>query len=144
SVVEANSAENSVSEFASVSLRYKPGAEMALINGLIHILINDNLLAAERLASIPDFNEFKSSSTVAQSNPDRTTQQTGISADNLRRAARLLATEDVAIIAGETVSDHVNSDDLVTALANLAVLTGNGTNLNIPTTLNNQQGAMDM
>jgi len=139
SVVEAipNEIQTSshVSEFASVSLRYRPGTEVALINGLLSVMASENLLpdAASDLRN-----------AIGDWTPDRAAAECDVAADALRRAARLLATQDMAILAGKTVTDHPHADDLLTALGNLAVATGNPGSVNVPVTECNQQGAMDM
>jgi predicted molibdopterin-dependent oxidoreductase YjgC len=67
-----------------------------------------------------------------------------VTADAVRRAARLLACQQMAIFAGRSVTQHPEAAGVLTALGNLAVLTGNAANMNVPVTENNQQGAMDM
>jgi NADH-quinone oxidoreductase subunit G len=141
SVVEAIPAQekpeeypNHVGEFASVSLRYRPGTEVALINGLMRVMVEENLLPADSRLTTHD----------SRLTPEQAAAECGVDADALRRAARLLATDQIAILAGETVTMHPYAEDVLNALGNLAVLSGNPGALNIPATEVNQQGAMDM
>jgi len=131
---------NHVGEFASVSLHYRPGTEIALIHGLLHVMLTENLLPAETPA--PVMRELQQ--LVCNWTPEQTAAECEVSADAIKRAARLLATDRMAIIAGENVTRHPFAEDVLTALGNLAVATGNTANLNVPVTENNQQGAMDM
>ncbi len=142
SVVEANSANNYVSEFASVSLRHRPGTEISLINGLITVMLEENLLSEDRLNGFNDLATFKSS--IGNTTPTKMAEQSGVSEDQLRRAARLIVSGEAAFIAGAQITSHGSAADVLTALGNLAALTGNTDNLNVPVTVNNQQGAMDM
>jgi NADH-quinone oxidoreductase subunit G len=135
SVVEANPAENNVSEFASVSLRYRPGSEISLVNGLISVMLAENLLPGEQSSHARG---------LAPGDPSSVASETGVPEESLRQAARLLATGQAAIVAGRLVSDHRQAEDLLAALGNLAILTGNAGNINLPVQANNQQGAMDM
>jgi predicted molibdopterin-dependent oxidoreductase YjgC len=50
----------------------------------------------------------------------------------------------MAIIAGATITEHPFYADIAVALSNLAIVTGNHGNLNIPGTECNTQGASDM
>ncbi len=132
-VVEANPARtnisrtpNSVSEFASETLNYRPGTELSMLGGLISVMREEN------------------PATGGSSGQDRAASECGVTVDALRRGARLLATSDMAILAGKTITDHPDAESIIRALGDLAELTGNSANVNIPVTVNNQQGAMDM
>ncbi len=135
---------NHVGEFASVSLRYRPGTELALINGLLHVLYNEGLLTGEDGAALPAAESCKATIDVSGWTPDKVASETGLTEDAIRRAARLLAGGKLSIIAGKYVTGHSHAEDVLKALGNLAVITGNADRLNVPVTENNQQGAMDM
>jgi NADH-quinone oxidoreductase subunit G len=127
---------NHVSEFASISLRYRPGTELALIRGLMHVIQAENLA--------PDVDAKKMGFDVSGWSAEKAGLETGLTEDSIRRAARLLAGGKLSIIAGSYVTAHPDAEALLQALGNLAVVTGNAGNLNVPVTENNQQGAMDM
>ncbi len=133
---------NHVGEFASVRLYYRPGTEVALLHGLLNVMLYENLLSAERLGEIKNLSIVQNA--VKSWAPEIAAKECGVEADAIRRAARLLATDQMAILAGETVTQHPYSEDILNALGNLAILTGNPGNINVPVTENNQQGAMDM
>jgi predicted molibdopterin-dependent oxidoreductase YjgC len=50
----------------------------------------------------------------------------------------------MAIIAGSSVTEHGQYTDIVTAISNIAIVTGNANNVNIPGTECNTLGASDM
>ncbi len=142
--LDGDESPNRLGEFASLSLRYRPGTEVALLHSLTHVMFMEDLLPRERLATIPNLEAAKSGMGVERWRPEQGEQETGVPADSIRRAARLLASGEAAFIAGKTVTDHPRGADVIAALGNLAVITGSAGNVNIPVTENNQQGAMDM
>jgi len=129
---------NSVSEFASVSLRYRPGSEVALILGLL------NVISAEKLLGENAHALGAAQASVDAWTPEKIVAECGIDVHALRRAARLLATQDMAVIAGKAITDHPHSEAVLAALGNLTIVTGNGGNMNLPVNENNEQGAMDL
>ncbi len=128
-----------VGDFAEVEMIYKPGTEIALLNGLLNVLFAEKLLPENPTADLSALQKG-----VADWTPDRAGQETGVSADAIRQAARLLANGPMAILAGATVTEHPQYTDIAAALGNLIVATGNVGNLNIPGLECNTQGAMDM
>ncbi len=124
-------------DFAAVNLIYRPGTEVALLNGILAVLFAENLLPAGT-----DAGALKAA--VAEWTPDRTAKETGVSAEDVTAAARLLANSPMAIIAGKTVTEHPYYTDIVNVLASLAIVTGNPNGVNIPGTDCNSQGAADM
>jgi NADH-quinone oxidoreductase subunit G len=145
SVVSAvtHRAENTtnVGDFAAVEMVYKPGTEVALIHGLLHVLFAENLLPE---TPGPDPTALRRN--VASWTPDRTETETGVSAAAIAAAARLLVKKGpMAILAGKAVTEHSQYPEIVAALGDLLVATGHdGNNLNVPVLECNSQGAMDM
>lgn len=109
-----------VRDFAAITLRYRPGGEVALA------------CALAAAAASPD-------AAIASLAADA-----GVAEADIRKAAALLACEGMAIIAGSQVTDAADPDAVIDALADLAAATGNAANLNVPVTGANQQGAMDL
>jgi NADH-quinone oxidoreductase subunit G len=128
-----------VTDFAASSLIYKPGSEVALLHGLLNVLIAEDLLPEN-----PDLDLAAFKRSVADWTPERTEQETGVSASEIRVAARLLQHSPTAIVVGKTVTEHPSYPDILAALGNLVTLTGNSANLNVPGTEVNSQGAADM
>ncbi len=147
---------------AEMWLQILPGTDAALYNGLAHIIANESWHNQDYVNNrTEDFTAWKAS--LAEWTPQRVSQMTGISVEDLRRAAMLYATGGAdengrnkdtnlfppsAIIYGTGVTQWVNGTDNVHALANLALLTGNlgraGGGLNGIRDSSNEQGAADM
>lgn len=146
---------------ATLWLQIRPGTDAALYNGLAHIILKEGLHAESYVnASAEDFEAFRAS--LAEWTPERTSEVTGISIDQLNEAAQLYAKggantkrdetsglfPPAAIIYGLGVTQWKNGVDNVHALANLALLTGNlgrqGAGLNGIRDQANDQGAADM
>ena len=128
-----------VADFAAVNLQYKPGTELALINGILC-----SLFALKHIdtASKPEFSAIEKS--VRESTPEKTASETGVCEWDISKAAGLIAKGPMSIIAGSSVTEHSSYTDIAAALSNLAIVTGNPGNLNIPCTECNSQGASDM
>jgi NADH-quinone oxidoreductase subunit G len=133
---------NHVKEFASVSLRYKPGTEIALISGFLSCILDEKLIDEKSSAALETLSSARA--IVNEWPVKRAAETAGVTEDAIRRAARLIATDKLAIIVGEFVTDHPEADQLLGALGSLAAITGNLDQVNIPVTGANFQGAMDM
>lgn len=138
-VTHVEEGTNRVGDFAALEMVYRPGTEIALLNGLLNVLFTQKLLPEAKGA---DLTALKKS--VAEWTPEKTAQETGVSAAQVEEAARLLAKSPMTILAGKTVTEHPHYADVATALGNLIIATGNTGNLNIPGTECNTQGAADM
>ncbi|MBZ4660772.1 MAG: formate dehydrogenase subunit alpha, partial [Desulfacinum sp.] len=134
--------------FANVWLRPRPGTDVAWINGLCHVILEEGLWDREFVAQRTEgFEEFRES--VKEFTPEYVEQVCGIPADDLRRAARLYARAPKAMIFyAMGITQHAHGTDNVKALANLVMLCGQvgreGTGLNPLRGQNNVQGACDM
>lgn len=138
--VSASSEPPHVRDFAKMALCYKPGTEVPLLNGLLHILFAENLLPNAQDKAFTSL-----AKSVARWTPERTAKETGLPVEKLQQTARLLTNAPLAILAGRTVTEHPHFPDVAAALGNLLLATGNPvTNLNVPPTECNSQGAMDM
>ena len=142
-VIFANDHETSettsVSDFAAANLIYRQGSEIALLHGLLNVLMTEDLLPEN-----PDLDVAEFKRSLAEWTPERTEQETGVKASEITVAARLLKHSPTAFVVGKTVTEHPSYAHIVAALGNLATLTGNSGNLNIPVLEVNSQGAADM
>ncbi len=126
-------------EFAAVNLVYKPGSEIALLNGIL------NVMFAEKLIPKPDgADTVELQKAVAPYTPERTELETGLSAESVKNAALLLAKNPTAIIVGKSVTESSQFAEIVAVLGNLLAALGTPGNLNVPGYEVNSQGAMDM
>ncbi len=137
-----------LTRFADLWLRQRPGTDVAVINGLMHIIIRDNLYAQEYVAErTENFEALKE--TVARYTPELVEQISGIPAQDLEKAAHLYAkANSAAICYAMGITQHTTGTDNVKSLANLAMLCGNvgirGGGVNPLRGQNNVQGACDM
>jgi predicted molibdopterin-dependent oxidoreductase YjgC len=140
--------ETVLSRFAHLWLHPTPGTDIALLNGLAHVISAEGLLDREFVSIRTDgFGEL--AKHLERYTPEYVERVTGVPADDVRAAARVFgSTARAAIIYGGGVTRSTRGTDTVKALANLALLTGNverkGTGLYAMQARNNAQGACDM
>lgn len=135
-------------DFAEVWLRQKPGSDVAWLNGMMNVIITEELYDKKYVEErTEDFDALKK--TVASYTPARVEEISGVPADDLIRAARLYAQAPAASIAyAMGITQHINGTDAVKSVANLAMLCGNigieSGGVNPLRGQNNVQGACDM
>ena len=128
-------------------LPFKPGADVAMLNALLHVIVNEGLCDEAFIRERADnFEALKAN--VQGYSPEAMAPICGIPADTLREVARAYATAKSAMILwGMGVSQHVHGTDNVRCLIALATCTGQigrpGTGLHPLRGQNNVQGASD-
>jgi formate dehydrogenase major subunit len=136
------------SEAKTVHLAPRPGTNIPLLNALAHVIVTEGLsdqpFLSDRVAGLAEFQAF-----IAGWSPERASRVCGVPAEDIRRAARLYATGRPAMIVhGLGITEHQQGTDGVSALVNLALLTGNigrpGSGVNPLRGQNNVQGAAQM
>lgn len=137
-----------ITEFATLHLQHKPGTDVALINGLMYIIMEqgweDNKFIQTRTEG---FVEFKN--TIESYPPNIVSEITGISVSKLKQAAEILAkSKPMAVIWAMGITQHIVGVRNVMSLANLQMLLGNmgipGGGVNPLRGQNNVQGACDL
>jgi formate dehydrogenase alpha subunit len=129
-------------------LRPKIGTDVAWINGLMHVILRENLQAQTYIDErTTGFAELKA--CVAKYTPEYVSGITGIPADNIIAAARMYATGSPAsILYAMGITQHTSGTNNVKCLGALAMLCGNvgveGGGVNPLRGQNNVQGACDM
>lgn len=129
-------------------LRLKPGTDIPLLNGLMHIIIKEGLEDKKFIEErTENYEELKA--IVASYTPERVAELTGVSVDDLYAVARLYATTDKAgIFYTLGITEHICGTRNVMSCANLAMLTGHlgkpGSGVCPQRGQNNVQGACDM
>ena len=110
---------------ADLHLAIRPRADLALLNGLIHIIIERDLVDHEYIERhTTGFNALRES--VTGYTPDYVAQITGIEPDLLLRTAALYAGARAAFIAWTMGVNHsTKGTETVNAINNLALITGN-------------------
>ena len=140
--------QTKLSLFAHLWLRPEVGTDVALINGLAKVIIDEGLLDEEFVARRTDnFEAFDES--FKKYTLEYVEKTTGVTGQEIRTAARLYAKASrAAIVYGTGITQHATGTDGVGALANLALLTGNigrkGGGVYALQRKNNGQGACDM
>lgn len=147
-LIVADPREIELSKFADICLHHKPGTDVALINGMMHVIIKEGLQDQAFIDErTEDFEAVKN--IVEDYTPEKVSEITGVPAEDIIKAARLFAKEDKgAIYYAMGITQHRTGTDNVLSLANLAMLTGNvgreSTGVNPLRGQNNVQGACDM
>jgi predicted molibdopterin-dependent oxidoreductase YjgC len=128
--------------------RQKPGTDVALINGLMHVIVREGLADMDFVEKRTEgYEELRS--TVAKYTPRMVSKITGVSEKDIIQAARIYASGKPASIAyAMGITQHTTGTDNVKSLANLAMLCGNmgveGGGVNPLRGQNNVQGACDV
>lgn len=137
-----------LSALADLAVQPRPGTDIALLNGMMHVIIKSGLhdepYIRERTEGFDGL-----ASVVEEYTPEHTEEITGIPADTVRRMAELYGTaKPAALCYAMGITQHANGVDRVKSCCNLALLTGNigvpGGGINPLRGQNNVQGACDM
>jgi formate dehydrogenase alpha subunit len=135
-------------EFAALHLRQRPGTDVALVNGLAHLILvrgrHDAAFIRERCEAFEPFAE-----SLAAYTPELVARITGVNIEQLNQAAEILGrNRPLAVIWAMGITQHTTGVLNVLALANLQMLLGNlgipGGGVNPLRGQNNVQGACDM
>lgn len=133
--------------FAEIFLNIKPGTDVALLNGMAHIILKEGLYDKKFIDERTEkFNEWKS--TLDDYTPEYVETVTGVPREDIIKAARLYGgSKKAAIFYTMGITQHSVGTDNVNAIANLALLTGNigrrHAGINPLRGQNNVQGASD-
>ena len=128
-------------------LQFKPDTDVAMLNALMNVIVTDNLVDQNFIASRTiGYEELRQN--VAAYTPELMAPICGIDAQTLREVAHLYATSKSSMILwGMGVSQHVHGTDNARCLIALALMTGQigrpGTGLHPLRGQNNVQGASD-
>jgi len=137
-----------LARFANVWLRPKLGTDVAWINGMLHVIIEEKLYDEPFVTSrTVGLEEVKK--TVEKYTPEHVEGITGIPREQLVHAARLFAGARAgSILYAMGITQHITGTDNVKSLANLSMLCGHvgkeGGGVNPLRGQNNVQGACDM
>ena len=129
------------------TLPFKADTDVALLNAMLHVIVNEGLCDEAFLRERAD-NVAELKAHVQAFSPEAMAPICGIPAETLREVARAYATSKAAMILwGMGVSQHTHGTDNVRCLIALASLTGQigrpGTGLHPLRGQNNVQGASD-
>ena len=137
-----------LADFAEYWLRQNLGSDVAWINGMMNIIISEDLHDKAFIENRTEgFEELKK--TVEKYTPEYTEEITGIPAQQLIEIARIYAKAEAGSICYcMGITQHIGGTDNVKSLANLAMLCGHmgkdGGGVNPLRGQNNVQGACDL
>jgi formate dehydrogenase major subunit len=128
-------------------LQFKADTDVAMLNALMHVIVEEDLVDSGFIASRTIGYEALRAN-VAGYSPEAMAPICGIDAETLRYVARLFATSRASMILwGMGVSQHVHGTDNARCLIALSLMTGQigrpGTGLHPLRGQNNVQGASD-
>jgi formate dehydrogenase major subunit len=132
---------------ATHMLQFKPGRDVAMLNALLHTIIEEGLADRQYVqAHTEDYEKLREH--VKAFPPEKMAELCGIPAEELRTVARKYARAEAAIIFwGMGVSQHIHGTDNARCLIALSLVTGQvgrpGTGLHPLRGQNNVQGASD-
>jgi formate dehydrogenase alpha subunit len=133
---------------ADLHMSHRPGSDVALLNGMMHAILESGLHDADFIAQhCEGFDLFRKN--VEYFSLERAALISGVPAEDIRRAAEKFATAKRGVVVfGMGITQHITGVDNVKSIANLLMLTGNmgrkGTGFSPLRGQNNVQGACDM
>jgi formate dehydrogenase major subunit len=136
-----------LSRIAHRFLQFQPDTDVALLNAMMHVIVDEDLVdrafIADRTLGYEALAE-----NVREYSPERMAPICGIDAQTIREVARLYATSRASMILwGMGISQHVHGTDNARCLIALALMTGQigkpGSGLHPLRGQNNVQGASD-
>jgi formate dehydrogenase major subunit len=146
-LVYADPRRGELSRHAWRMLQFKPDTDVALLNAMIHTIIDENLVNANFVRDRTS--GFEALKENAQSfSPEKMAPICGIPAQTIREVARAFATAKASMILwGMGISQHIHGTDNARCLIALTLMTGQvgrpGTGLHPLRGQNNVQGASD-
>lgn len=128
-------------------LQFKPDTDVALLNAMMHVIVEENLVDPAFIADRTQGYEALAQNVKGYS-PEAMAPICGIPAETIREVARLYATSKGSMILwGMGISQHVHGTDNARCLIALALMTGQigkpGSGLHPLRGQNNVQGASD-
>ncbi len=132
---------------AAHMLQFRPGTDVAMLNAIMHVIVEENLFDAQYIAGYTE-NWEAMKAHLADFPPEKMSELCGIEADELRQVARTFAGATSAMIFwGMGISQHIHGTDNSRCLISLALMCGQvgrpGSGLHPLRGQNNVQGASD-
>ncbi len=137
----------SLTRHATYHLAFKPGSDVALLNAMLHTIIEEGLADEQYIAGYTEgYAELKA--RIKDFAPEQMEPVCGIPAQTIREVARLYAKARASLVFwGMGISQHVHGTDNSRCLIALALVTGQigrpGAGLHPLRGQNNVQGASD-
>jgi predicted molibdopterin-dependent oxidoreductase YjgC len=137
-----------LSRFADVAVAHRLGSDVALLNGMMHIIIREGWQAGDYIRQRTEDYELLAN-LLKKYTPEAVQAITGVEPRQLERMAELYATHPPAsLLYAMGITQHTTGVDNVKSCCNLAMLCGSvgvrGGGVNPLRGQNNVQGACDM
>jgi predicted molibdopterin-dependent oxidoreductase YjgC len=137
-----------LSRFADVAVTHRLGSDVALLNGMMHIIIREGWQAGDYIRQRTEDYELLAN-LLKKYTPEAVQAITGVEPRQLERMAELYATHPPAsLLYAMGITQHTTGVDNVKSCCNLAMLCGSvgvrGGGVNPLRGQNNVQGACDM
>ena len=114
-----------LTQFAGLWLRPRPGTDVALLNAMAKVIIDEKKMDVEFVTRMTD-NFSPWAKSLESNTPDYAEKVTGINRKEILSAARAFANAgEAAIVYGNGITQQTSGTSAVIAIANLAMLTGN-------------------
>ena len=146
-VMDPRGQSQGLSRYASHVLQFTPGRDVALLNAMLHTIIEEGLVDVQYIQGMTEgYDALKAK--IVDFSPEKMAAICGIPADEIREVARLYARSERSIIFwGMGISQHTHGTDNARCLISMALVTGQtgrpGTGLHPLRGQNNVQGASD-
>ena len=146
-VMDPRGQNQGIARHASHVLQFTPGRDVALLNAMLHTIINEGLADVQYIQAMTEGYDALKQSVQAFA-PEKMAELCGIPATTIREVARIYARSEASIIFwGMGISQHTHGTDNARCLIALALITGQtgrpGTGLHPLRGQNNVQGASD-
>ncbi len=147
-IIVADPRRIEMAEYSDVYLHLKPGTNIALLNGIMHVIIRDGLQDKEYIEERTE-NYEELERLVESYTPERVAEICGVRAEDIEKAAHIYAkANNAGIYYAMGVTQHTSGTAGVMTVSNLALLCGNvgkeNAGVNPLRGQNNVQGACDM
>ncbi len=135
--------------FADIWIQHKPGTDVALLNGMMHVILAENLINCDFVDSQTEGFDEEFRKNLAEYTPEHTEKITGVPKELIVKAARLYANgKRAGIYYTMGITQHAHGTENVFSIANLALMTGHlgkeAAGVNPLRGQNNVQGSTDM
>ncbi|MEO1206555.1 MAG: formate dehydrogenase subunit alpha [Pseudomonadota bacterium] len=146
-IMDPRGHQDGMGRYASHMLQFKPGTDVAMLNAMLHVIIEEGLYDLQYVQAHTDgYAALKDK--IKDFSPEKMEAVCNIPAETLREVARIYARSERSIIFwGMGVSQHTHGTDNARCLIALALITGQigraGTGLHPLRGQNNVQGASD-
>ena len=147
-LILADPRRSELARHATHYLQFKADTDVALLNAMLHTIVEEGLVAQSFVADrVNGYEEFKRN--LAGYSPEAMAPLCGVPAATIREVARMYASSRASMILwGMGISQHIHGTDNARCLIALAMMTGQvgrpGTGLHPLRGQNNVQGASDV